>query len=99
MLGRAARDAQDVIKVLGKKTNQACLSADFKYDGERTQMHYHQTASGTPLKLFSRNFELQNSKFWHIEELLRRQLAKSKHSFIVDGEVVYVDPEGKFLPF
>jgi ATP-dependent DNA ligase len=36
MLGRAARDAEDVIKVLGKKVNHKRLSADFKYDGERT---------------------------------------------------------------
>jgi len=36
MLGRAARDAEDVIKVLGKKVNHEKLSADFKYDGERT---------------------------------------------------------------
>jgi len=36
MLGRAAKDADDVIKVLGKKVRLDRLSADFKYDGERT---------------------------------------------------------------
>ena len=26
-------------------------------------------------------------------------MSKSKHDFILDGEIVYVDKTGKFLPF
>jgi ATP-dependent DNA ligase len=62
-------------------------------------MHYRRTGSGVSLKMFSRNFEMQNSKFWHVEELLRDQLSQARHNFIVDGEIVYVDNDGKFLPF
>lgn len=108
MLGRAAKDPSEIIKNFSKEKGSSIenlsLQADFKYDGERTQMHYQKVQNlgqaRTTIKLFSRNFELQNSKFWHIEDLLQQQLAKSNHSFIVDGEIVYVDPrDGKFLPF
>lgn len=34
-----------------------------------------------------------------MEDLLKNQLSQAKHDFIVDGEIVYVDEEGKFLPF
>ena len=40
MVGRAAKDAEDVLKVLGKEVDRSSLVADFKYDGERTQLHY-----------------------------------------------------------
>lgn len=49
--------------------------------------------------MFSRNFESQNSKHWQVEAALRGQLSSLNKSFIVDGEIVYVDPQGKFLPF
>ena len=39
MVGRAAKDSQDVLKVLGKSVDRTKLVADFKYDGERTQLH------------------------------------------------------------
>ena len=50
--------------------------------------------------MFSRAFDLQNSKFWHLEGLLNKRLeSNKKHDFIVDGEIVYVDKEDNFLPF
>ena len=100
MVGRAAKDAQDVLKVLGKDINRSNLVADFKYDGERTQLHYSHQRSGTLLKMFSRACDLQNSKFWHIEGLLKERLPPSTTSdFIIDGEIVYVDRQNRFLPF
>ena len=40
MAGRAAKNAEDVLEVLGDKIDRRRLFADFKYDGERTQLHY-----------------------------------------------------------
>ena len=100
MVGRAAKDAEDVLKVLGKKVDRSRLVADFKYDGERTQLHVQRQPSGPSLKMFSRAFDSQNSKFWHLEGLLKQRLQRNdKHDFIVDGEIVYVDKQDKFLPF
>ena len=100
MVGRAAKDPEDVLKVLGKSVDRTKLVADFKYDGERTQLHVQRQPAGLSLKMFSRAFDLQNSKFWHLEGLLRKRLESNRsHDFIVDGEIVYVDKDDKFLPF
>ena len=92
MVGRAAKDPQDVLKVLGKDVNRSGLVADFKYDGERTQLHYSNQRSGALLKMFSRACDSQNRKFWHFEGLLKERLPPTTTSdFIIDGEIVYVD--------
>jgi ATP-dependent DNA ligase len=52
MLGRPAKNPAHVLETLNKKVDQSRLCADFKYDGERTQIHY--CADGK-LSLFSRN--------------------------------------------
>ena len=36
MIGKPAKSAEDVLKLLNKKVDQSKLSAEFKYDGERT---------------------------------------------------------------
>eukprot|EP00356_Strombidium_inclinatum_P015208 CAMPEP_0170481522 /NCGR_PEP_ID=MMETSP0208-20121228/1937_1 /TAXON_ID=197538 /ORGANISM="Strombidium inclinatum, Strain S3" /LENGTH=234 /DNA_ID=CAMNT_0010754243 /DNA_START=654 /DNA_END=1358 /DNA_ORIENTATION=- len=76
------------------------VTAEVKYDGERTQIHYK---DGT-VNLFSRNHKIQNQKFWLLKDRLELyfknqsdQAAYSPHrwqgldSFILDGEVVFAD--------
>lgn len=50
MLGKAVGNADVVLTTLGKKIDPAFLAAEFKYDGERTQLHW---ADGN-LSMFSR---------------------------------------------
>ena len=97
MTGKPAKDAADLLKSLSKKVDRAKLVADYKYDGERTQIHWDKNK----LSMFSRSCDDQKAKFWslfkQIEELCRK---KNLESFIADGEVVYVDKEdGSILPF
>ena len=42
MVGRAAKSPKNVIEILGKNVDKERLVADHKYDGERTQIHFHQ---------------------------------------------------------
>jgi ATP-dependent DNA ligase len=62
MLGRPAKSAKDVLASLHKSVALDRLVAEFKYDGERTQIHY----SGGKVKLFSRNCDSQKDKFWQV---------------------------------
>ena len=96
MAGRAAKSPENVLETLGKSVDRARLVADYKYDGERTQVHLHHSKTGfkkrSQIDLFSRNFDRQNSKFWHFKALLERSVDKrSPLDFIIDGEIVYLD--------
>jgi len=75
------------------------IIAEIKYDGERTQIHYRDGV----VNLFSRNHKVQNQKFWLLKERLELYFKRQRESafspskwqgiesFILDGEVVYVD--------
>lgn len=62
MIGRAAKNPQDVLESLNKKVNQKNLIAEYKYDGERTQIHWDRAK----LSMFSRNCDTQETKFWDL---------------------------------
>ena len=94
MLGRAASDPVDLLANLNKEVDKTRLSAEFKYDGERSHIHF----DGTRVSLFSRSCDTQNLKFWQLHEQLTKDL-EGKPKFIADGEVVYVDFDGNLLPF
>jgi len=60
MVGRAGKSASNVIETLGKNIDKQRLIADYKYDGERTQIHSYRSKLGSKdrrLSLFSRNFD------------------------------------------
>ena len=40
MTGKSAKDAADLLASLSKKVDRNRLVADYKYDGERTQIHW-----------------------------------------------------------
>ena len=81
------------------------MVADYKYDGERTQIHFFATEVHRlkRMSMFSRNFDRQNRKFWHFESLFKECISSRKTTapdFIIDGELVYLDTRtGNMLPF
>eukprot|EP00347_Sterkiella_histriomuscorum_P002971 403366097 len=103
MLGRPAKDFEEVLKLTSKfrKNQDDYLLAEYKYDGERTQIHF----DGEKVMMYSRNFDTQNQKFWRLNELLTTYFIERKRlglidRCILDGEVVYVDNKtNKYLPF
>ena len=102
MVGRSAKSCANVIEELGNSIDKSRLVADFKYDGERTQIHSFRskfTQRGHNISLFSRNFDRQDAKFWHFKSLLAQTIGSNARDFIIDGELVYLDQSNKMLPF
>ena len=60
MAGKAAKSPADVLLNFNAKVDRSRLTAEFKYDGERTQLHWHEGE----LSMFSRNCDTQSLKFW-----------------------------------
>jgi ATP-dependent DNA ligase len=56
MVGKPAKESSEVTKVMTSKftQNSTPLIAEYKYDGERSQVHY----SDNKLSFFSRQFDL-----------------------------------------
>ncbi|KAJ3286527.1 hypothetical protein HK104_008985 [Borealophlyctis nickersoniae] len=92
MLGKITRDLADVFeKLQGVK-----FCADFKYDGQRAQIHRSETGTIT---IFSRHLETITTKYPDIVSLIPTILAPSTTSFIIDTEVVAIDDQGVVQPF
>lgn len=66
--------------------------AEYKLDGERVQAH----RSGNEVNLFSRRLDRITSHYQDVVESLTQVESKN---FIVEGEVVALDGQGKYLPF
>jgi DNA ligase-1 len=91
----------DVIKRMEGKS----MACEYKYDGARIQVHVEIDKSTKKLivgRIFSRNLEDNTEKFGSLlpviqEALIRRE---SVTSFILEGEVVAIDPStSALLPF
>jgi DNA ligase-1 len=73
------------------------FTIEFKYDGERAQIHMLE--NGT-VQIYSRNSENNTSKYPDLCALMPTICDKETTSFIIDCEVVAWDPkEKKILPF
>lgn len=68
-------------------------SAEYKLDGERAQVH--KTKDGK-ITIFSRRLEQITSQYQDIANALLELPARD---FIVEGEVVAIDKDGRYLPF
>lgn len=93
MLGSITRDlAEMLVKLQGQ-----AFSCEFKYDGQRAQIHCD---SDEKVSIFSRHLELMTSKYPDLVELVPKIRGGDVQSFIMEGEVVAIDPQtGNIQPF
>ncbi|PPR05814.1 hypothetical protein CVT26_010094 [Gymnopilus dilepis] len=91
MLGSPTRSLEEIYTRLGDLP----FSAEFKYDGQRAQIHASRLAEGKSVtKIFSRHLEDMTSKYPDIIGLVETVFNESPtlHSFIMDSEIVAIDP-------
>ncbi|KIJ49602.1 hypothetical protein M422DRAFT_27965 [Sphaerobolus stellatus SS14] len=95
-LGSPMRSLEEVYERLGDLP----FSAEFKYDGQRAQIHAFKTENKTIVKIFSRHLEDMTEKYPDVVasvELLMSRLCGEENatqgSFILDAEIVAVDSE------
>ncbi|MDR7555067.1 MAG: ATP-dependent DNA ligase [Armatimonadota bacterium] len=89
MLAERLADPREILAKLGGR-----CAAEYKYDGERLQIH----KQGTQVELYSRRLERITTQYPDVVALVRRHV-KAKDA-ILEGEVVAVDPDtGDLRPF
>ncbi|KAI0735133.1 ATP-dependent DNA ligase [Earliella scabrosa] len=93
MLAKPTKAIGEVLdKFEGKK-----FTCEYKYDGERAQVH--KLADGT-IAVFSRNSEDMSKKYPDLMEQLPRCVKESTKTFVFDAEAVAIDKDtAKLLPF
>ncbi|GJE92226.1 ATP-dependent DNA ligase [Phanerochaete sordida] len=90
-LGSPVRSLDEVYDLLGSQP----FSAEFKYDGQRAQIHAARRSQGTNIvKIFSRHLEDMTDKYPDVTSLAEDIFANSPEteSFILDSEIVAIDP-------
>jgi DNA ligase-1 len=92
MLAELSEDLEEVLKEHGGQT-----AFEYKYDGARVQIHCVRKAKSTEIKIFSRQLSEVTPSLPELVEWAQTKIAAN--SFIVEGEVVAVNAEGKPLPF
>lgn len=93
MLGSITRDLGEMLT----KLNSRDFSCEFKYDGQRAQVHCDE--KGT-VSIFSRHLELMTDKYPDLVALVPQIRGEGVKSFILEGEVVAVDRDsGELKPF
>jgi DNA ligase-1 len=88
MLAERMESSEAIIQQMGGNA-----VAEYKLDGERVQGH---KTSKDEITLFSRRLEKITSHYQDVVESLR---AVEAREFIVEGEAVALNKEGKYLPF
>ncbi|KAF8973123.1 ATP-dependent DNA ligase [Flammula alnicola] len=91
MLGSPMRSLDEIYHRLGDLP----FSAEFKYDGQRAQIHASRASYGCPnVKIFSRHLEDMTSKYPDVISLVNSMFDASDDltSFIMDAEIVAIDP-------
>ncbi|KAH7138053.1 hypothetical protein B0J11DRAFT_423981 [Dendryphion nanum] len=86
MLGSITRDLGEVITKLQGRD----FSCEFKYDGQRAQVHCDDKGKVT---IFSRHLEVMTDKYPDLVALVPKIRGESVSSFILEGEVVAIDRE------
>ncbi|KXT00813.1 hypothetical protein AC578_2958 [Pseudocercospora eumusae] len=93
MLGGITRDMVEMLTKLQGRD----FSCEFKYDGQRAQVHCDANGKVT---IFSRHLEVMTDKYPDLVALVPKIRGESVSSFILEGEVVAVDREsGDLKPF
>ncbi|XP_047338411.1 DNA ligase 1-like [Impatiens glandulifera] len=91
-----AKPTKGVSEILDKFQDME-FTCEFKYDGERAQIHYLEDGS---VEIYSRNAERNTGKFPDVVAAVLRLKKPSVTSFVLDCEIVAYDREkSKILPF
>ncbi|KAJ2576606.1 ATP-dependent DNA ligase Cdc17, partial [Coemansia sp. RSA 1836] len=91
MLAKIEKAAGDVLRRFEGKP----FTCEFKYDGERSQIHYTREDDGTTkCVIFSRNAENNTGKYPDIANSVKEFALESVTSFILDCEAVAWDKLG-----
>ncbi|KAF2868920.1 hypothetical protein BDV95DRAFT_106598 [Massariosphaeria phaeospora] len=86
MLGSITRDLGEMITKLQGRD----FSCEFKYDGQRAQVHCDDNGKVT---IFSRHLEVMTDKYPDLVSLVPNIRGEGVSSFILEGEVVAIDRE------
>ncbi|TPX32980.1 hypothetical protein SmJEL517_g04019 [Synchytrium microbalum] len=92
MLGKITRDLGELFEKL--EGMQFC--ADYKFDGQRAQIH--RSEDGT-VSIYSRHLENMTEKYPDIVAATQQFCSDSTGSFIMDAEVCAVGEDGQIQPF
>lgn len=100
MLAHPAKGIDEVFKKIGDST----FTCEFKYDGERAQIHFERKEcdgdSMIDISIYSRNQENNTSKYPDIISRINTVVDENVKSFILDCEAVAWDLKTKqILPF
>lgn len=93
MLAKPSKGLAEVTERLEGKA----FTAEWKYDGERAQIHI---VDRNNVMVYSRNSENMTEKYPDVIEFVKAMLHEDCQSCMIDSEVVAVDNEtGRILPF
>ncbi|KAI3882686.1 hypothetical protein MKX03_031546 [Papaver bracteatum] len=93
MLAKPTNGVSEILRKFQKRD----LTCEYKYDGERAQIHYLEDGS---VQIFSRNAVRNTGKFPDVIQSVQRFKKPSVSSFILDCELVAFDRENnKILSF
>ncbi|XP_031113364.1 DNA ligase 1 [Ipomoea triloba] len=93
MLAKATKGVSEIVDKFQDKE----FTCEYKYDGERAQIHYLENGS---VEIYSRNAERNTGKFPDVVAAISRLKKPSTSSFVLDCELVAYDREKqKILPF
>ncbi|PPQ80838.1 hypothetical protein CVT25_001963 [Psilocybe cyanescens] len=91
-----AKPTKAIGEVLDRFENKR-FTCEYKYDGERAQVHMLEDGS---VKVFSRNSEDMSKKYPDLVDQLPKCIKESTKSFVFDAEAVAIDrTTGKLMPF
>ncbi|XP_058199958.1 DNA ligase 1 [Rhododendron vialii] len=91
-----AKPTKGVSEILDKFQDME-FTCEYKYDGERAQIHYLENGS---VEIYSRNAEWNTGKFPDVVVAVSRLKKSSVTSFVLDCEIVAYDREKKrIMPF
>ncbi|TYH81048.1 hypothetical protein ES332_D03G172200v1 [Gossypium tomentosum] len=93
MLAKPTKGVAEIIN----KFQDIDFICEYKYDGERAQIHYMENGS---VEIYSRNAECNTGKFPDVVAAISRFKKSSVKSFVLDCELVAYDRvQKKILPF
>ncbi len=92
MLAELSEDFKEVFKEHGKQT-----ALEYKYDGARVQIHCSNKNKKAKVKTFSRQLSEVTPSLPEVVEWAQSKIKAD--DFIVEGEVVAVNADGRPLPF